>query len=76
MTNTEAIKLLNTLYTTDVYINEALDHAIQAMNRPQGKWLTDERGYICSMCGALHIDEYPFCHMCGTDMRIKYELND
>lgn len=34
-----------------------------------GEWLTDERGYVCSVCGALHSDDYPFCHMCGADMR-------
>ncbi len=37
--------------------------------RPQGEWITDERGYVCSECGALHSDDYPFCHMCGADMR-------
>ena len=37
--------------------------------RPQGKWITDERGYVCSECGALHSDDHPFCHMCGADMR-------
>ena len=37
--------------------------------RPRGEWITDERGYVCSECGALHADDYPFCHMCGADMR-------
>ena len=37
--------------------------------RPRGEWITDERGYVCSECGALHSDDYPFCHMCGADMR-------
>lgn len=35
----------------------------------RGEWITDERGYVCSECGALHSDDYPFCHMCGADMR-------
>jgi rubrerythrin len=37
--------------------------------RTRGEWITDERGYLCSECGALHSDDYPFCHMCGADMR-------
>ena len=37
--------------------------------RMRGEWITDERGYVCSECGALHSDDYPFCHMCGADMR-------
>ena len=37
--------------------------------RQPGEWITDERGYVCSECGALHSDDYPFCHMCGADMR-------
>ena len=31
MTNEDAIKMLNTLYSTDVYINDALDLAIKAL---------------------------------------------
>lgn len=33
MTNEEAIKMLNTLYSTDVYINDALDLAIKALEK-------------------------------------------
>ena len=36
-----------------------------------GEWITTERGYECSECGALHSDDYPFCHMCGADMRVR-----
>lgn len=28
-----------------------------------------KRIYKCLECGALHSDDYPFCHMCGADMR-------
>lgn len=43
--------------------------------RPQGEWIVTERGYECSKCGALHVDDYPFCHMCGVYMT-KEEEND
>jgi hypothetical protein len=52
--------------------NHAIDTIVDnepTVERPQGEWITDERGYVCSECGALHSDDYPFCHMCGADMR-------
>ena len=40
MTNKEAIRILNTLYSADVYENEALDLAIKALEeRPHGEWV-------------------------------------
>ncbi|MBR2554328.1 MAG: hypothetical protein IKE94_05640 [Aeriscardovia sp.] len=37
MNNEDAIKILNTLYSIDVYVNESLDLAIKALEeRPQG----------------------------------------
>lgn len=39
------------------------------MKRPSGEWIVTERGYECNKCGALHVDDYPFCHMCGACMR-------
>lgn len=42
---------------------------VKEEERPHGEWITTERGYECSECGALHSDDYPFCHMCGADMR-------
>lgn len=42
---------------------------IDMRSRNTGEWITTERGYECSVCGALHVDDYPFCHMCGADMR-------
>lgn len=48
---------------------------VKKEGRPHGEWVTTERGYECSECGALHSDDYPFCHMCGADMR-KEATND
>ena len=59
-------------YDRDQYNSGYLDghtEARQKFERPHGEWITDERGYVCSVCGALHSDDYPFCHMCGADMR-------
>lgn len=49
------------------------EDARRCYERPHGKWLTDERGYVCSECGALHRDDYPFCHMCGAEMYMGVE---
>lgn len=49
--------------------------ARERYERPSGEWITDERGYVCSVCGTLHCDDYPFCHMCGACM-IKEAKND
>ena len=57
---------------TDGYINNkeqgTLRRAILLPERQQGEWISTERGYECSKCGTLHVDDYPFCHMCGADM--------
>lgn len=59
-----------------VLINEALDLAIKALERPQGEWIIvdDTERFIakCSVCGRIEdsrmVKDYPFCH-CGADMR-------
>ena len=43
--------------------------ALEKNERPRGEWIVTERGYECSKCGELHQSDYPFCHMCGADMR-------
>ena len=81
MTNEEAIKTLNTLYSEDVYVNDALDLAIKALEeRPQGEWMYNDYGnecgnWHCSKCG--HMPYYAtkymrflnYCPNCGADMR-------
>lgn len=51
-------------YHEEMKIGKTLNPQIK-----HGEWITTERGYECSECGALHSDDYPFCHMCGADMR-------
>lgn len=75
MTNKEAIEILKNYhngyfgYKIDD-VHEAHNLAIKALNgRPQGEWIVTERGYECSKCREVHLSDYPFCHMCGADMR-------
>ena len=78
---TNIINRLQSLYTDDVETNEALDLAIKALEKPQGKWI--DTGYMeeywaeeykCSICGAKdHWHKY--CPNCGAYMG-KSEDND
>lgn len=80
----EGVESVATTEYTDEDIKQAIkenfeigyEMAKNKFKKPTGEWLTDERGYVCSKCGALHQDDYPFCHMCGADMRVKDELNN
>lgn len=79
MTNKEAIKILNTLYSADVYENEALDLAIKALEkRPQGEWIKvdDNVRSQCSECGFKYADYrilLNFCPNCGAKMTKEAE---
>lgn len=55
-------------YDRDQY-NKGYADARKTYERPPGEWIVTERGYECSKCGALHVTDFPFCHMCGADMR-------
>lgn len=94
MTNKEAINTLNSLKdyyndkNEDSYVgfddndNEALDLAIKALERPQGKWIDDskEDSYYanCSHCDYQIDTHYErgylnYCPNCGADMRGESE---
>lgn len=86
MTNKEAIKFgIETLeYMRDNYPyldderKQALNFAIKALEeRPQGKWIKHEWGYICSVCNESNDYAYDnnihkfvdnYCPHCGAKM--------
>ena len=58
------------------YVNGYLT-AKRTYERQHGEWLVTERGYECNKCREVHLSDYPFCHMCGADMRkeTKHDSN-
>ena len=82
MTRDEAIKYLETFHGYDLPIQEALNMAIEALERKRGKWIRITQGampeqYMCPFCHrtveVYGVEEllpirYPYCH-CGADMR-------
>lgn len=54
------------------YVNGYLK-AKRTYERLHGEWLVTERGYECNKCREVHLSDYPFCHMCGADMRKESE---
>ena len=77
MTREEAKDLLRELKADDEY-DEALDMAIEALDRQKGEWeyhnysniSNKYQGYfICSVCGYHEHTKHYFCPNCGADMR-------
>ena len=60
-------------YTIAIIDNDAQTIAQLSSAQPmrkKGKWLKDDRKWMCSECGELVIDDdHNFCPNCGTDMR-------
>lgn len=53
---------------------EFIRRAIEALNRPQGKWIITNPRYlhsICNYCGYYNVDSpsFLYCPNCGADMR-------
>lgn len=81
MTREEAIRRLDGMKSLYPYENnphkEAIDMAIEALQRPQGKWIKtheDGHGYwvgTCSNCGKYSMEVRNFCPNCGADMKGK-----
>lgn len=73
MTRDEAIEILESVSffaPSDIDVDTALDMAIEALERKQGKWLE----YKCSICGfepynPSGLETFNYCSNCGADMR-------
>ena len=81
MTNKEAINIIQEIEVAPEHL-EALTLAIKALEeRPQGKWLTHQTGYLlweeCDQCRAqVGTVGMNFCPNCGADMRGTKGTND
>ena len=83
MTRNEALEILQAvkfLLPTEAYTDraeEALDVAIEALERPHGENISED-GFLCSVCtfgdfGGFHGYEPNFCPNCGAEMRKDVE---
>lgn len=57
----------------DVVCVGAIDNAPTIIERPKGKWITDElSNTVCSICGGIRrdnrVDYIDFCNKCGAHM--------
>ena len=86
MTRNEAVKRLRQLETMCTYqdaygdhvdaepFDEAVNMAIEALERKRGKWLLDGR---CSECLVAPLTSHKnYCPNCGADMRATERNND
>lgn len=69
----QAVKFLLPIEAYTDRAEEALDVAIEALERPHGENISED-GFLCSVCtfgdfGGFHGYEPNFCPNCGADMR-------
>ena len=71
----QAVKFLLPIEAYSDMAQEALDTAIEALERKNGKWIEDRemyKVYRCSVCDDCYQDVgygYNYCPNCGADMR-------
>ena len=73
MTNEEAVKALKLMaaqveWEYPLEWQEAIDRAVEALDRAQGQWIDLRDGHRCrcSVCGDVQTGARGWCHYCPT----------